>query len=266
MKKLNDEEVKDTLFDILVYFDRLCQENNLIYTLDAGTLLGAARHKDFIPWDDDIDVAMPYSDYKKFIKLGSKIEQMDNKFKLCGYSDEKSKEENYVYPFLKLEDISTKAVIKKARDTGGAWIDIFPLVNIPDEKKELKQYAKKLDIYHWLIGKGDLPNSSNIIKNIAKSIVRRGEHYYRRRMIEINDEISHTDSHYIADILWADDRINHIFPKSLFDTYIELEFRGKKFRAIKDYDKYLSILYGEWRKLPPVEDRVGHHDYDLYIY
>ncbi|PEG78734.1 LicD family protein, partial [Lactobacillus sp. UMNPBX17] len=72
-KKLNNKQVKEALLDTLVYFDKICKKYDLKYTLDAGTLLGAVRHHGFIPWDDDIDVAMPYKDYKKLISLSSEI-------------------------------------------------------------------------------------------------------------------------------------------------------------------------------------------------
>lgn len=124
MKKLNDKETKQKLLNILEYFDFLCSENNLNYSLYGGTLLGAVRHKGFIPWDDDIDVAMPLKDYEKFLSLS---EIKAGKYRLHDRNSEENNHENYYYPFAKLEDEDTIINFFKNRDKGGAFIDIFPI-------------------------------------------------------------------------------------------------------------------------------------------
>lgn len=265
MKKCTDKEIKDTLFDILVYFDKLCTNYNLKYTLDGGTLLGAARHKDFIPWDDDIDVAMPYDDYKKLINLGDEINKLNNNFRLHGYSKRINNKEHYIYPFLKLENKNTRAKFYTAKDNGGAWIDIFPLNGIPKDKKVFRKYAQKMDLYHSLLGKGDTINQENFIKKFGRKIIRLGSNYYRDRMVKMLNELGKIHSDKVSDTVWANDRLHDVFPANFIDHYIKLEFRGKEFWALKEYDEYLTIQYGNWRKLPPEEQRVGHHEYDLYI-
>lgn len=265
MKKCTNKEIKDTLFDILVYFDKLCTNYNLKYTLDAGTLLGAARHKDFIPWDDDIDVAMPYEDYKKLVSLGDKINQLDTPYRLHGYSKKINNQEHYIYPFLKLENKNTIAKFYTAKDNGGAWIDIFPLNCVPEDKRVFEKYAKKMDLYHSLLGKGDTINQESTIKKIGRAIIRLGSSFYRNRMVEMLDELGQIHSDKISDTVWANDRLNDVFPANFINNYIKMEFRGRKFWAVKEYDKYLTIQYGDWRKLPPKEQRMGHHEYDLFI-
>ncbi|PEG86527.1 MULTISPECIES: phosphorylcholine transferase LicD [unclassified Lactobacillus] len=265
MKKCTDKEIKDTLFDILVYFDKLCNEYNLNYTLDSGTLLGAARHKDFIPWDDDIDVAMPYEDYKKLVNLGDEVNRLNNNFRLHGYSKKINNKEHYIYPFLKLENKNTIAKFHAAKDSGGAWIDIFPLNGVPNDKNIYIKYAKKMELYHSLLGKGDTINQENIVKKVGRKIIRLGSNYYRDRMVKMLDELGTVHSNKIADTVWANDRINTLFPSDIINNYTKLEFRGKKFYTVKEYDKYLTIQYGNWRKLPPKEQRVAHHEYDLYM-
>ena len=108
-KKLNNKQVKEALLDTLVYFDKICKKYDLKYTLDAGTLLGAVRHHGFIPWDDDIDVAMPYKDYKKLISLSSEINK-NNHFIIHGYSKEINDKENYIYPYLTFHFCRTRHI------------------------------------------------------------------------------------------------------------------------------------------------------------
>ena len=84
-------------------------------------------------------------------------------------------------------------------------------------------------------------------------------------MVEMLDELGQIHSDKISNTVWANDRLNDVFPANFINNYIKMEFRGRKFWAVKEYDKYLTIQYGDWRKLPPKEQRVGHHEYDLFI-
>lgn len=263
MKKLNDDQIKDRLFEILIFFDSFCKKNDLQYTLDAGTLLGAARHKDFIPWDDDIDVAMPFNDYKKLISLSKNIDP-NGKFVMHGYSKKINNKENYIYPFLKLENSRTMAKISIAHDKGGAWIDIFPLNYVPDNQREFLKYVQKFNRLHDLIGIADAKKNENPLKASLRWVIRRGSNLYRNKMINLMYSLDTVKSSRVEDIVWATNREHDFFPAEILEEYTTLEFRGRKFKVVKDYDKYLTIEYGNWRKLPPKNERVSHHGYELF--
>lgn len=113
--------------EILKEFDRVCKMNNLNYSLGSGTMLGAVRHKGFIPWDDDIDVLMPANDYKKFCKIAPKA--FSEKFFLqTSYTD------SWYASFSKVRMNGTTAIEKgfeNCRFHQGVWIDIFPIVGVP---------------------------------------------------------------------------------------------------------------------------------------
>lgn len=269
-KKLNNKQVKEALLDTLVYFDKICKKYDLKYTLDAGTLLGAVRHHGFIPWDDDIDVAMPYKDYKKLISLSSEINK-NNRFIIHGYSKEINDKENYIYPYLKLEDNHTIADFKMNKDQGGAWVDIFPLNNVPANSKLYLKYIRKLRIYYRLLFIGNRKFKENKIKSGIRSLIYLDRNRMRDKMIKSIDKLDELPAtNYLSETIGncMCDTSTEVFRKKIpvewFDNLAELEFEGYKFCAISEYEKYLTMQYGDWRKLPPLEDRVNSHSFDLF--
>lgn len=269
-KKLNNKQVKEALLDTLVYFDKICKKYDLKYTLDAGTLLGAVRHHGFIPWDDDIDVAMPYTDYKKLISLSNEINK-NNRFIIHGYSKEINDKENYIYPYLKLEDNHTIADFKMNKDQGGAWVDIFPLNNVPVNSKLYLKYIRKLIIYYRLLFIGNRRFKENKIKSGIRSLIYLDRNRMRDKMIKFIDKLDELPAtNYLSETIGncMCDTSKEVFRKKIpvkwFDNLAELEFEGYKFCAISEYEKYLTMQYGDWRKLPPLEDRVNSHAFDLF--
>lgn len=269
-KKLNNKQVKEALLDTLVYFDKICKKYDLKYTLDAGTLLGAVRHHGFIPWDDDIDVAMPYTDYKKLISLSNEINK-NNRFIIHGYSKEINDKENYIYPYLKLEDNHTIADFKMNKDQGGAWVDIFPLNNVPANSKLYLKYIRKLRIYYRLLFIGNRRFKENKIKSGIRSLIYLDRNRMRDKMIKSIDKLDELPAtNYLSETIGncMCDTSAEVFRKKIpiewFDNLAKLEFEGYKFCAISEYEKYLTMQYGDWRKLPPLEDRVNSHSFDLF--
>lgn len=269
-KKLNNKQVKEALLDTLVYFDKICKKYDLKYTLDAGTLLGAVRHHGFIPWDDDIDVAMPYKDYKKLISFSSEINK-NNRFIIHGYSKEINDKENYIYPYLKLEDNHTIADFKMNKDQGGAWVDIFPLNNVPANSKLYLKYIRKLRIYYRLLFIGNRRFKENQIKSGIRSLIYLDRNRMRDKMIKSIDKLDELPAtNYLSETIGncMCDTSAEVFRKKIpvewFDNLAKLEFEGYKFCAISEYEKYLTMQYGDWRKLPPLEDRVNSHSFDLF--
>lgn len=269
-KKLNNKQVKEALLDTLVYFDKICKKYDLKYTLDAGTVLGAVRHHGFIPWDDDIDVAMPYKDYKKLISFSSEINK-NNRFIIHGYSKEINDKENYIYPYLKLEDNHTIADFKMNKDQGGAWVDIFPLNNVPANSKLYLKYIRKLRIYYRLLFIGNRRFKENQIKSGIRSLIYLDRNRMRDKMIKYIDKLDELPAtNYLSETIGncMCDTSAEVFRKKIpvewFDNLAKLEFEGYKFCAISEYEKYLTMQYGDWKKLPPLEDRVNSHSFDLF--
>ena len=130
-------KVQLTQLEIAKEFKRICEENNLIYMMESGTLLGAVRHKGFIPWDDDLDMSMPRDDYEKFLSIANEI--IDPKYEIVNWREESA----YAHPFCKI--IKKNTVYKEEKDgakdsKNGIYIDIFPYDVYPDDLK--KGYIK----------------------------------------------------------------------------------------------------------------------------
>lgn len=269
-KKLNNKQVKEALLETLVYFDEICKRYDLKYTLDAGTLLGAVRHKGFIPWDDDIDVAMPYNDYKKLIHLSNEINK-NGRFVIHGYSKKISNRERYIYPYLKLENNNTIANFKTNKDRGGAWVDIFPLNKVPIDKNSYLRLIKKLKVDYKLLFIANRKVKENKVKKSIRSLIYLDRNRMRDRMVKSIDRLEKLPStNYLSETIGncmcdtAEEVFRKKIPVKWFDNLINLEFESHRFCAISEYEKYLTMQYGDWKKLPPIEERVNSHEFDLY--
>lgn len=257
LRKLQLEEL-----EILKQVVEICNKNNIRYYMLGGTLLGAVRHKGFIPWDDDIDIGMPRNDYEKFIKLFSKYEREN--FKL-----EKLK---YRY-FIK---IVNKNIIVKS-NTGinseiiGAWIDIFPLDGMASNlfKKRIHMFR----ILFWRamfqfanfsravnMKQNKRPIHEKILINIGK--IFKFEHILKnfdveKRLDKCLKKYNYENSEFVGNFMGAY-KFKEMFPKKIYNEIAEYNFEEIKLVGPKDYDFVLKQLYRDYMKLPPVEERNKH--------
>lgn len=245
--------------DLLEQMDRICREEGIEYTLSSGSLLGAVRHKGFIPWDDDIDVAMTRDNYNKFLQVaGSKLDSdkyFVEHYSLCDYASvEFAKLKNNYTTFVNIENTSRKM-------NHGISIDVFPIDKVPDlqgaskiAKRHKILYAISASTIPSLVKTKSLPKRllSYLLKPIGlvwgyNNIMATEDKNFQR----YND----TDAKYTtADII----RRHKIMPYEWFEHYTDIEFEGRKFRSIVNYDGYLSTVYGDYMTLPPEDKRVTH--------
>lgn len=258
MKQLTIEEIKKEEYDILVWFHNFCEKNNLKYSLAYGTLIGAVRHKDFIPWDDDIDVCMPREDYKKLLDL---LETNINKdYTLLSFE----KNKDYIYPFAKI--YNNKTVIKEETCMNiplGVYIDIFPLDKIPNEIKILSKYIFKMRILSkMLLFSTNKRKSKVFLKNIIKKFLFIIFNLYGFRRIlkkiektrKIYDKFQ---SNYLSSI--TGNILKEKMSKEEFNNLIKIKFRNHEFYCYKNYDNILKNIYGNYMIVPPVEKRTSHN-------
>lgn len=263
---MTGEEQKLVMLNILFRFADFCERNGLAYFLDAGTLLGAVRHKGYIPWDDDIDVNMPYEDYVKFIAMTKEKKGYMEDHLLVEYPTDT------IYPFLKISDVRTILVEfpNKYPMEVGVYIDIFPKVGIANDSTSTKlvcktsyflhlcQWFNKFSIYAW-------KNNGNWGKKIIAAVGRKlivkpnipvklqerfiSQYARRHPLNQCKYVTTLTNGEYV-----------NRCPKEVFADYIYLDFENKKFRAPKDYNTYLPCLYGaSFMQLPPKEKRRVHN-------
>ena len=265
MRKITDEELKklhNVEYEILDEFARICDKHKLNYVLIAGSCLGAIRHNGIIPWDDDIDVAMTRLDYEKFIKIQEK--ELNNKY----YFESMEVDPDYN---LVQGKIKKKNTIYKEEGTSlpddklGIWIDIFPLDNVSDNN-----FKMKLDFYKVFSLK------------MMISFKLGNDHHSKKRLREFTLKFLKFCSHFInvkksqkklykALTKHKNDKTKRVisygsqyFFKAVFDNSFTKDrvlhkFGPKEYYISKDYDKFLTQLYGDYMKLPPKEKQHPLH-------
>lgn len=254
------EEIQKLEFNILLALKKYCNKNNLIFFLVGGTLLGAIRHKGFIPWDDDIDVGMLREEYNKFVELVKKNPYIDRKKR---YKVLLPLDTGHIYPQIKIIDTYTIAYEKYIKDeyATGLWVDVFPYDYGANNIEEARKISKKQHFYKMFfqVGiSGNLSFSQKLKKAIAYpiyKIVTRGDFTYWVKKIMNLPTAHQTD--LVGDIVWMYDE-RDMYPKFWFDDLIDVTFEGEKFKATSHYDEYLTQFYGDYMKLPKKEDRVFH--------
>ena len=238
MKRMTSAEVKETIFNTMVYFDKLCRKHNLKYFLAFGTCLGAVRHKDFIPWDDDADVFMDRESYDKLLEIMNKEK---SHYKLLSFKES----DKYFYPYYKLVDTRTairEKYLKKIPNLG-VYLDIFPLDGMPEDDKESTKVIRKFESLHHRL----------ILNNINIAI---GTKRLAKKLDELSLKYPVADCKYAGCTVWLGRR--KCFDKTYADELVELPFHGYNFYVPKEYDKYLTRTYGDYMTLPPENKRKVH--------
>lgn len=259
MKYLTLDEVKQTELDILIHFDSFCKNEELYYTLAGGTLLGAIRHKGFIPWDDDIDVMMPREDYNRMLQI-VKTKKISKDFELLVPGDE-----GYFYPFAKVCNNKTVAEMDDNYSKHGIWIDIFPMDTLPEDNDNLRKLFKKTRFWRAVVISMTtrLSGEKSAKKKIAKLALKIYANIYGKAKVvkkanQIAQSYNNTETSYIGGALWGYGSGERLNRNDYLDS-CEVEFEKHYFKAPKCWNEYLIGLYGDYMKLPPVEKRQTHH-------
>jgi len=265
MKQIDVDELKRLQLEILDCFDAFCKKNDIHYWLDYGTLLGAIRHKGFIPWDDDVDIAMLREDYERAAMLFNS--QSENRYTFQTPSNFKGT----CYPFGKLIDTST--VLYEYGESGietGVYIDVFVYDNSPDNKEMAERIFKKRD-FLGRVRRLQLPMRDEIrgMKRFAYKIgsfllkpVSRG--VINRALDRNARTYEKTETKNVSTFTDPYDPTYFCVDKSIFQDLIEVEFEGKQYPAPRKYDYWLGVLYGNYMELPPVEKRVHQHSFEAF--
>lgn len=259
-------ELQKCLLDILKEFIRVCDENNLTYFVVGGTCLGAVRHQGFIPWDDDIDVAMPRSDYEKFLKLQDKF---DKKYFIQTYKTDK----NFILNHAKVRNSSTTYIEDFYRTMNinhGVWIDVFPLDGISKKMKKPSSFAHRIRYVWWNTYMMYLPalkrkvHRRTFFKDVSLSIV--GILFFwlnflnlRNRWAEAYMKRIPYDKAVMVGNLVGTNPKKEAMPREVFNKGTKVMFEGIEVNAPEKYDEYLTFLFNDYMKLPPIEKQVGHH-------
>jgi len=246
------------MLDMLIEFDAICKKHQLLYWLDSGTLLGAVRHKGFIPWDDDIDLSMPIEDYYKFLKIAQSELSSDIFFQTS------QTDENFKFDYIKLR--SNKANIVEFHEKNksityhqGVFVDIFPMLVIENTEENKKLYDSTLNeirkvssiSLHTPNGKDDPVKRATLIASLKKK-------HQSWESDKINKKSKIIYSGEMPDVsAWFD--LENIFPLTT------IEFEGHFFPIPNNSSHYLDAIYSfDYRQMPPKNKRIVHaHSIDF---
>lgn len=264
MKKIELDELKKIQIDILNSIDDFCTKNNINYWIDCGTLLGAIRHKGYIPWDDDIDIGMLREDYEKFAKS---FNSSNERYKFHCYE----LDNNWFYTYGKVTDEQTLLYEpdKKSGIESAIFVDVFVYDNAPENEKELQKMFRKRDIYRKLSNL-QIYKNFYVKKKTKYNFIRYPLHllmqlfpkrYFIKKGIEVSKKYSDITTIKVGNFTSSS---KMTCDKKVFDSFIDVEFEGRKYKAPVGYDQWLRSFYGDYMKLPPEEKRVSHHRFEAY--
>ncbi len=256
---INMQDIWTAEQSILDEVSRVCEEHKLRYSLAYGTLLGAVRHKGFIPWDDDIDIMMPRADYEKLMELWPEVGHDEFVLDRCELDPENcnvfSKIRKDHTTFLQYEDE------KYAVHHKGIYNDIFPADYVPNGK--LSKMLQYIDFaFMLLFNRGYSSGSTGIVglgehvllKLIPKKKYLPISRFFAKRGRRWNGK---STKQIVFPVTIRDCR--RYYPADLFDHLEKIEFQGKKYFAFSKADEFLTIRYGDYMQLPPKEEQVWKH-------
>lgn len=263
MNKLRQLQLVE--LEMLKEIIKICDENNIRYYLMGGTLLGAVRHKGFIPWDDDIDIGMPRADYERFLQLVH--EKTIKNYRLDHYYYCK---ESLIY-IARLENEDFKIVDKSAEveKTRNAWVDIFPLDGMPNNRL-IKQIHKISLLYSRLVFKYSIfskfvnqrtkgrPLHEKVLIKLGQLLNIESKLSKDKCLNKLDKKLkrySYDESKYVVNFMGAY-KFREMFSKKIYDEVEKYSFENLELTGPKNYDFVLKQLYGDYMKEP--EDK-NHH-------
>ncbi len=264
MKQISLEQAKQVQLEIMDYFDSFCRKNDIKYSLADGTLIGAVRHKGYIPWDDDIDVMMLRSEYDKFVKLHGNGER----YKLT--NEEYGHNYGLQSRLCDSHSILVFTVPFKCKVDNGIFIDIIPIDNYPDSDEAQRRQQNLIAKYglnarimcaKWIYLLKDSVGRKDLWKRLLLSFTTM--EYWRSKAHKVMSMYNGIETKMLAEMeFWRHQP--WVFPRETFSSYIDIDFEGRKYMSIKNYDLFLKAQYGDYMKLPPIEKQVPHHSFNAY--
>ena len=267
MKRMTLQEIQSVNLNIMKDIHAFCVEHGIHYSLAYGSLIGAVRHKGFIPWDDDIDIMMPRPDFEKF----SSSFESKHGFVLSSVYDENTYV-NYTRVYNNAETLVISPA-KAGKKEVGIWVDVYPIDGISDDETmsrkqfvEIRKYSQQVMtmrfIFRKLVSGNSIRKLKAAIKWVIYRLVKRGNlRQWHNKIVDLCKEVPYGKTSRCSSLVCMeanrDDR-QEIFPLTSFQKYQLVPFETERFYIVSDYDTVLKVIFGDYMKLPPPEKRVSH--------
>lgn len=254
--RLTDREVRDLQIKLLDSIDEFCRKNDIQYSLSGGTMIGAVRHKGFIPWDDDIDLFMRRSDYDRFLSTFNGNYQH---YETVDYLSEP----DYALPFAKVMDMSTQLIEGgNSLFCYGIYVDIFPV----DGKPDTEQFAEFVEHYTELRRRLHKTarlyrytcNPLKFLKLYLRSLFNRGHSGAVKEIDECLRSYKLEDCRFGGEA-GINPGLNSHLPSDLYFDFSTAEFEGRRYSCITRTHDYLSAIYGDYMTPPPLKQQKPKH-------
>lgn len=265
MKLIELDELKKIQLEILSSVHEFCVSKNIHYSLAYGTLIGAIRHKGYIPWDDDIDIMMPRDDYERFLDTFNGT--------YCNLDVLSPNDNKYFYaPYANV--IRTDTVLienrKAKKGCSGIKIDVFPIDSVPNDKSDRVKMYQRVHTYQLYIGLKNtvlsyqttlLSKMAGLFMHVVGKFLPLGA-MLNNFALKSNEKNANSD--WVNNIVWCTAGEKASFRKTDIAEYVDVSFEGFEFKALSGYEYFLKAHYGDYMQLPPVEQRQPKHDFMAY--
>jgi len=268
-KEIPFDDIRKIQMGILDAIVAVCEEHGLRYYLSGGTLLGAVRHKGYIPWDDDMDINMPRPDCDRLLEItGGKI---GDNYEIGSFDGPIS----HCMPFIRAYDTDYLLRIESSKGAARAYsnvsIDIFPIDGLPKSEKVSRIHYfiakclitfRQIAYYRELTGNWDWHRIVRAISVIPAKMV--GWRRWNAMIQKISRRYGYEESAEVGVVCCGVHTNTERLPRECYGEASYVEFEGKTYRAPHDWQRYLTQIYGDYMKLPPESSRVRRHHYTVY--
>lgn len=265
MKRLDTVESKNLILDAMSELARFCDQNGLSYYLAYGTLIGAIRHKGYIPWDDDIDTHMPRKDYDFIIENYNK-QNPGGRYRIVAPFDK-----NSAHPFVKFIDTHTikiEEAVSHKHGYLGVDVDIFPLDGQPESDEEYELWYRKLikiySKYRYYILDPGFSKKYRIAIPILR-LVFGGKKRLLKKAAKLHSLYPYEGAKKVGSVESMYHRKSDRFNSKAFEKTLDCIFEGRTFKIPAGYDEILTQLFGDYMQLPPPEEQITHHSSNSYL-
>ncbi len=271
-EEMKMEDIQKVSLDILKFIADICEKEGFRYFLMYGTLIGAVRHNGYIPWDDDVDIMMPRSDYEKFLEYARTHKSRFGYYEIFNRQSRK----DYIYGITRVSDSRYEIVKDDEKNCSmGIFIDIYPYDGLGDDRETaLKKLTATRKYCNCIVDitrkEHHIPSTLNLkgkISHIVRYIKNRilGVGYFLKKIDDLREDYQFDSSRYVGPLMWFFTKPEKVlFEKRLFENPVKLKFEDREFYVPGDYHTLLTQEYGDYMQLPPVEKRIYHHNYKAF--